>query len=130
MNTALNKPAPSRTALRLAPGEPDVQFWDRAVASAAFAELLRLKRRSVGPLLGLSFAFIIAMALLAGFAKPLMATKVAGAFNLGYLLILLSYVLCWGVSLLYVRVANRRFDAKAAEALRAVGHGFEPGNAP
>lgn len=98
----------------------DQKFWDAAVRSPSFTKLLALKARCVGPLLAASFVFIIGVTLLAGYAKPFLAQKVAGAFNLGYLLILLTYVLCWTVALIYVATANRRFDPQAAVAVREV----------
>ncbi len=45
------------------------------------------------------------------------------ALNVGYALIIALYVMTWVVALVYVRVANRTFDAKAAEAVAA----FEKG---
>lgn len=102
------------------PRSAEQKFWDEAVRSTPFTKLLALKARCVGPLLAASFVFIVAMTLLAGYAKPFLAQKVAGAFNLGYLLILLTYVLCWAVSLIYVAAANRRFDAQAAAAVQEV----------
>jgi uncharacterized membrane protein (DUF485 family) len=52
-----------------------------------------------------------------------MGLKVIGAFNVGYLLVLLAYLVCWGVSVVYVRTANRRFDQQALAAARTVSHG-------
>ncbi|WP_291216386.1 DUF485 domain-containing protein [Hydrogenophaga sp.] len=98
----------------------DRQKWVDAMASPSFKELLALKTRCIAPLLISSFALIVAMTLLAGFAKDFMAQKVVGAFNVGYLLVLLTYLLCWGVSLIYVRSANQRFDAQAQAAIEAI----------
>ena len=84
-----------------------------------FAALLSTKIRCVAPLLGFSFVFIIGTTLLAGFAKDFMGQKVFGSFNLGYLLVLLSYVVCWVVSVLYVRMANQKFDAQASRLIEA-----------
>lgn len=98
----------------------DGRYWNEAVASATFKQLLHTKRRLVAPLLIASFAFIVATMLLAGYAKPLMALKVSGAFNLGYLLVLLTYLVCWAVAMIYVRSANARFDLQADAAIRAL----------
>lgn len=96
------------------------QPWASAVDSDAFSKLLATKVRCVAPLLGFSFFFIVATTLLAGYAKDFMGQKVFGAFNLGYLLVVLTYVVCWVVSLLYVRTANRKFDAQAAASIEAL----------
>jgi uncharacterized membrane protein (DUF485 family) len=94
--------------------------WHSAVDSDAFSELLATKVRCVAPLLGFSFVFIVAMTLLAGYAKGFMGQKVIGSFNVGYLLVLLTYVMCWVVSVLYVRKANREFDVQATASIEAL----------
>ncbi|MEJ8840000.1 DUF485 domain-containing protein [Ramlibacter sp. AN1133] len=106
--------------------DPAQGFWDEATRTRAFGELIALKVRTVGPLLATSFLFILGMSLLAGYAKPLMAVKVVGATNVGYLLVFLTYVLCWIVSLAYVRAANIQFDAQARAAANVVRRGVRP----
>lgn len=106
--------------------DPPQGFWDEATRTRAFRELIAMKVRIVGPLLAVSFVFILGMSLLAGYAKPFMATKVFGAVNVGYLLVFLTYVLCWIVSLAYVRIANVRFDEQARAAARVVSRGARP----
>jgi uncharacterized membrane protein (DUF485 family) len=98
-------------------------FWDEAMQTRAFRELIALKLRMIGPLLVASFVFILGMSLLAGYAKPLMAVKVFGAINVGYLLVFLTYVLCWIVSVAYVRVASVHFDRQARVACGVVARG-------
>ena len=88
----------------------------------SFRALVSSKIRVVAPLLGLSLLFILGTALLAGYDRPLMAHKVAGPFNVGYLLVLLMYALSWAVACVYVYVANNRFDAWAAQAADDVRH--------
>ena len=87
------------------------------VLSASFKKLVGTKVRFVAPVLSLSFVFIFGTALLSGFDRPLMAAKVAGAFNVGYLLVVLMYCLSWAAATWYVHVANRRFDAQAERAI-------------
>jgi uncharacterized membrane protein (DUF485 family) len=101
----------------------DHGFWEEAMQTRAFRELIALKVRSVGPLLVASFGFVVAMSLLAGYAKPFMAAKLFGAVNVGYFLVFLTYLVCWAVSLAYVRVANGRFDAQARAACAVVSRG-------
>jgi len=87
-----------------------------AVQSMSFRALVSVKIRVVAPLLGFSLLFILGTALLAGYDRPLMAQKVVGAFNVGYLLVLLMYGLSCAVACIYVYAANNRFDALAALA--------------
>jgi uncharacterized membrane protein (DUF485 family) len=110
----------SRVPLSQSSVDDDSRYWHDAVATASFRTLLATKRRCVAPLLIASFVFIIAMTLLAGFAKPFMGIKVVGSFNVAYLLVVLTYGLCWTVAVLYVRTANRDFDAQAAAAIAAL----------
>ncbi|MGF6852885.1 DUF485 domain-containing protein [Paraburkholderia sp. CI3] len=87
-----------------------------AVNSMSFRALVSAKIRVVAPLLGLSLFFILGTALLAGYNRPRMAQKVVGAFNVGYLLVLLMYGLSWAAACIYVYAANNRFDTQAALA--------------
>jgi len=96
-----------------------------AVRSASFKKLIGTKVRIVAPLLGLSIVLILAASLLAGYDRPFMAEKVLGAFNVGYLLVVLMYCLSWAAAACYVYVANRWFDAQAEQAVieaRTGGH--------
>lgn len=85
---------------------------------------MSVKRRAIVPLLGASLLFTFTVALLAGYAPGLMASRVAGSFTLGYLLILGIYLACWVVSIIYVALANRKFEALALEVAR--DHRGEP----
>ncbi len=100
--------------------DADGRYWDAAMASASFSELLQTKTRLVKPLLLASFGFIVVTMLLAGYARGFMAQKVIGAFNMGYLLVLAIYLLCWAVAVIYVRTANAKFDWQSAAAIAAL----------
>ena len=63
------------------------------------------------------FGFI----LLVAFAKPLMGSPVAGKLTLGILLGVLVIVSAWLLTWIYVRWANRHYDA----ALRALSEPAE-----
>lgn len=116
-------PVPNAT-VRVEPSahelDADGRYWDAAIASASFSKLLQTKTRLVKPLLLTSFGFIIATMLLAGYARGFMAQKVIGAFNVGYLLILAVYLICWAVAVIYVRTANAKFDRQSAGAIAAL----------
>ncbi|MGH8781644.1 DUF485 domain-containing protein [Paraburkholderia sp.] len=105
---------PPLVPLRIAEGSSEAPV--SAVQLPSFRALVNVKIRVVAPLLGFSLLFILGTALLAGYDHPLMAKKVVGAFNVGYLLVLLMYGLSWAVACIYVYAANSRFDVQAALA--------------
>ena len=43
-----------------------------------------------------------------------------GSLSLSYLLVFATYIVAWVVAVAYVRVANRDFDPKAANAIDAL----------
>lgn len=100
-----------------AAGAPFATDWQRAVRLPSFRSLLRAKLRILVPLAVLYLAFFLGISLAAGFAKPFMTQKVFGPLNMGYALIIATYVMSWLIALFYVRVANRDFDAKACAAI-------------
>lgn len=71
---------------------------------------MRARRRSSRAALVIGLGFYGVVSLLAGFAPSLMSERVAGAVNVGFLLILATYVLTWVVAVVYVRHANRVHD--------------------
>jgi len=84
-----------------------------AAADASIDALIAQKRRYLVPMALASFVGYIGLTVLAGFAKDVLAIKVAGGFNLGFLLIACNYVLSWVLAVLYVRIANNVFDPAA-----------------
>lgn len=97
--------------------DPSPQPRKSNVDEPAFRQLVRVKRRSAWPALGVGVGFYLAVSLLAGYAPSLLSTPVLGPINLGFVLILFTYVLTWVIAVLYVRRANRTFD-RLAEAAR------------
>jgi len=87
------------------------------VHEPSFRELVSAKTRFVVPVGVLTLGAYLGVTALAGYARGFMSQSVVGAFSVGYLLIFGVYVMTWAVALVYVRVANRRFDPKAAEAI-------------
>jgi uncharacterized membrane protein (DUF485 family) len=91
---------------------------------ASLRELIAAKLKYLVPMTITFMVGYIGLTVLAGFAKGLMRTQVVGAFNLGFFLIAVNYVLSWVLAILYVRVANRVFDPlvrKAAAAINSAG---------
>ena len=96
---------------------PRTGDWAHAVALPGFMGLIAVKRRMIAPLLLLPLTYFLGTMLLAGYSRPLMGTKVVGSLNLGYVLIIITYLMCWVVALLYARIADSRFDPQAAQAI-------------
>ena len=90
----------------------------RAIEAAhdAIKVLIAEKLRYLVPMTIIFMVGYIGLTVLAGFGKDILAIKVAGAFNVGYLLITLNYVLSWVLAIVYVRIANSVFDPLAAKA--------------
>ena len=95
----------------------EARYWHDAVSLPTFRALIAAKKRLLVPMVLAYFAFFTTITLLAGYAKPLMTTRVLGSFNVAYLLVVIMYVLCWIMAVRYVKVANRDFDAMAADAI-------------
>lgn len=96
----------------------ETQYWRDAVKLPAFRELIAAKKKLLVPMVLMYFGLFMGVTLLAGYAKEFMAQKVNGAFNVAYLLVLGCYFMCWVMGLLYVKVANRDFDALALRAVK------------
>ncbi len=96
--------------------DPDVD-WAGVVREAPFRELLSLKARFVVSVTAVALTFYLGVNVLAGFAPGFMSQRAVGPLNVGYVLILALYLMTWAIALVYVRVANRTFDPKAADAI-------------
>lgn len=81
----------------------------RALEALARAQW-RLALALTGAMMGVYFAFI----LLVAWAKPLLATRVAPGLSLGILLGAVVIVTAWVLIWVYVRWANRHYDATVA----------------
>jgi uncharacterized membrane protein (DUF485 family) len=82
----------------------------------AVAALVTAKVAFVVPMTIIFFVSYIGLTALAGFAKGLLALKVIGAVNVGFMLIAGNYVLAWLLAIIYVHVANTTFDPMAERA--------------
>ena len=95
---------------------------EQAQASPEFRALRRRLRRFVFPMSALFLAWYLAYVLLASYARPFMAIKLAGNINVGLALGLLQFVSTFVITTLYVRFARRDIDPAAAEIRRRMGH--------
>ncbi|MFZ5680250.1 MAG: DUF485 domain-containing protein [Pseudomonadota bacterium] len=89
-------------------------------AHASIRALIAAKLKYLVPMTIIFVVGYIGLTVLAGFAKDLLGTKIAGGFNLGFALITFNYLLSWGLAIVYVRVANDVFDPLAHEAATAL----------
>jgi|SRR5690349_15294297 uncharacterized membrane protein (DUF485 family) len=90
---------------------------DLAAQEASLKELIAVKARFLVPMIVIYMVSYIGLTALAGFAKGLMAVKVVGSLNLGFVLIALNYLLSWVLALVYVRLANSIFDPLVARVV-------------
>jgi uncharacterized membrane protein (DUF485 family) len=85
---------------------------------AQLEALAAARARLVGWLCAAMFALYFGFILLIAFQKPLLGRLVAPGLSLGILLGALVIVISWGLTFVYVRWANRHYDAAIAK-LRA-----------
>ena len=92
-------------------------------AHASVRQLIAEKLKFLVPMTIIFMVGYIGLTVLAGFAKDLMAVKVIGSVNLGFVLIALNYVLSWVLAIVYGRVAGGIFDPLAAKAAAEIRSG-------
>jgi uncharacterized membrane protein (DUF485 family) len=92
-------------------------------AHASVRTLIAEKLKYLVPMTIIFMVGYIGLTVLAGFAKDLMAVKVIGSLNLGFVLIGLNYVLSWVLAIVYGRVAGDIFDPLAARAATEIKQG-------
>ena len=88
-------------------------------AQAVVRSLVVAKLRFLVPMTIIFMVGYIGLTAIAGFAKGLMAVKVIGSLNLGFMLIAFNYVLSWVLAVVYERIANKIFDPLASSAAAA-----------
>jgi uncharacterized membrane protein (DUF485 family) len=92
---------------------PPGPVYEDVQASPEFRALRRRLRWFVFPMSVLFLAWYLAYVLLASYAKPFMATKMAGNITVGLVLGLLQFVSTFVITTLYVRFAGRVIDPVA-----------------
>lgn len=94
----------------------DVADWERLAATAEFKALLKAKVRFVVPATVFFIVYYFSLPLLVGYAPELMARKVLGVVNVGYLFALSQFFMAWLLAWAYVRAAGR-FDRMARDVI-------------
>lgn len=93
----------------------DVADWELLAATDEFKALLKAKARFIVPATVIFIVYYFSLPLLVGYAPELMARKVFGVVNVGYLFALSQFFMAWIIAWAYVRAAGR-FD-KMAQAV-------------
>lgn len=83
--------------------------------NAAYVRLLAARNSFTVTMTVTFLALYLLLPLLAGYNRPLMATKVMGNITFGYVLAFLEFVMGWVMAWIYV-VKAREFDRLAEEA--------------
>ena len=96
------------TVSRLQSGSPPVR-------NAAYARLVAERNRFTVVMTAIFLVLYLMLPILAGYNKPLMATKVFGNVTFGYVFAFLEFVMGWVMAAIYM-VRARTFDRLAAEA--------------
>lgn len=91
--------------------------WEAIAASPKFQALVARKRRVLSGLMLFSIAYYFLLPLGAAYAKDLFSQQVWGPLNVGLLFALSEFIVAWGVAITYSRIANREFDAMAAQII-------------
>ena len=103
--------------------------WKTDMNSDAFKTLVRSKLRFIIVMSVVFVTFYIGLSILSGFARPLLATKVVGSLNLGFVLIAANYVMSWIIAIIYARVSGRDHDPLVDQVIaHAVGRNGAKGN--
>lgn len=89
---------------------------------ADFQALLRKKLRTIAPMFVVYIVAYLGLSTLAGFARPLLGEKVAGAANLGFAIILGNYLLAWALAIAYALITAKEHDPLVARLRRRLGH--------
>jgi uncharacterized membrane protein (DUF485 family) len=102
--------------------------WAAVERTPEFRELVQRKRRFVVPATIFFLAWYFGFILLCGYAPDAMGEEfIWDGFTVGYALALTQFVMVWGLTTLYLRVADRLFDPLAE---RAAARALEMTSAP
>jgi uncharacterized membrane protein (DUF485 family) len=109
--------------------------WLAAEQSPEFQELVKRKRSFIVPATGFFLAWFFGFILLTAYAEDFMAESVIRGLTVGYCLAITQFIMVWGLTAWYLKVADRDFDPLAERAAqmaleagrRAGGERFEPG---
>ena len=99
------------------PGSGGLTAYEEVQASPEFQDLRKRFRGFVFPATAFLLIWYFVYVLLAAFAPGFMSTRVFGNVNIGLIFGLLQFVTTFGITIIYVRWANQKFDP-SADAIR------------
>jgi uncharacterized membrane protein (DUF485 family) len=88
-----------------------------------FKDLAARKNRISIRLTGVTLIVYYGFILLIAFRRESFAEKIKGDLPFGILLGITVILICWGLTGIYVRWANRHYDAMVARLKEKAGHG-------
>ena len=97
----------------------DTIDWEAAERSPAFRDLIKKERGFVIPATVFFLSWYLGFILLAGYAPDFMGESIYQGFTVGYALALTQFFMVWGLTWLYLRIADRVFDPLREKAARA-----------
>jgi uncharacterized membrane protein (DUF485 family) len=96
--------------VRLSGAQVASDAWIEGIESPEFKTLIDAKQRSIVPMIVIYVVGYLGLAVLAGFGRGILGTKVLGAVNLGFALIAGNYVMSWVLAVVYARISANRHD--------------------
>ena len=99
--------------------DPQVVDFEAVERSPEFRELVKRRRSFVIPATGFFLAWYLGFIVLAGYAPEFMGRSIYEGFTVGYALALSQFVMTWGLTWLYLRVADRVLDPLRERAARS-----------
>ena len=103
----------------------DLSSYTTMQATPEFQDLRKRFRGFVFPWTAFFLVWYFLYVFLAAYMPGMMSVKVFGNINVGLLFGLLQFVTTFGITILYVRWADRQFDPRA-QAIRARMEGAKP----
>jgi len=94
--------------------------WKAIANSKAFKDLIAIKKSFIVPAFAIFLLHYLALAVLAGYAPKLAATRVIGTVTIVYLFALSQFAVGWLIAALYL-LAAAKFDALTADILAHAG---------
>jgi uncharacterized membrane protein (DUF485 family) len=114
---------PTREAVPLVRTDGEAAHWEGLEQTQEFRQLVKARLRFVLPATIFFLAYYFLLPLGNGLAPDLMKTRVVGQVNVAYLFALSEFVMAWVLAYLYIRKANKVFDALAAKVRARAGQG-------
>ena len=104
----------SRTNGPAGSAQPPENDWAAAAQTPEFRELVQRRKRFVVPATIFFLAWYVGFIVLAGYAPGFMGDQfLTGGLTVGYVLALSQFVMTWGLAWMYLRKADREFEAPA-----------------